>query len=202
LQRHLCNSLAGLDWDRAAVHRFEVGEASWAESAKGVGQLRWALLLEVLELFSGHLGQDALDAEHAVEGQVTLQLALGQIDAILRWNDELADVVAGDAALLVLDVVASGDGDAVLLRVAFNLDLFWLESLDVKAQVEHARAVHWADVDWVREGEELSHRGWAEGRVTDVWVELVPPRWLLGEPVGPVRARHWPVRAHWERAEV
>jgi len=189
--------LEGLDWDGASVHRLEVGEASWAESAEVVGQLRWALLLESLELLSGHLWQASLDAEQTIEGQVALDLALGQINQVFRWDDELANVVASDRVLLVLDVVGSGDGDDALLGVDLDLDLFWLESLNIKAQVQHARAVDWRDVDWVHEGEELGHRGWAERSITDVRVELVPPRWLLAEPV---RA-HWgrPVRAHWRR---
>jgi len=121
---------------------------------------------------------------------VALDLALGQVSAIFGWDDELAGVVARNGVFLVLNFVASGDGDTTLLGANFALDFFWLEALDVKAQVEHARAVHWAGVNWVVEGEELSHRGWAERSITDVWVELVPPRWLLAEPVV-----HWPVRA-------
>jgi hypothetical protein len=183
------NDLGGLDWDGASEHRLEVGEASWAESAEVVGQLRWALLLESLELLSGHLWQASLDAEQTIEGQVALDLALGQIDQILRWDDELANVVARNRAILVLNVVGSGDGDASLLGVDLDLDLFWLEALNIKAQVQHARAVDWRDVDWVHEGEELGHGGWAERSITDVRVELVPPRWLLVEPV----------RAHWRR---
>jgi len=192
-------SLVGLDWDRASVHGLEVGEASWAESAEARGQLRWALLLDGLQLLSGQLWQEALDAEATIEGQVALQLALGQISAALSWDDELSAVVAGDGVLLVLDFVGSGDGDASLLKRNLDLDLFWLESLDVEADVQHARAINWVDVDWVREGAELSHRGWAERGIADVRVELVPPRWLLTEPVGVhVRAPHWHVRApHW-----
>jgi len=191
--------LEGLDWDGASVHRLEVGEASWAESAEVVGQLRWALLLEGLELLSGHLWQARLDAQQTIEGQVALDLALGQINQVFRWDDELANVVASDRVVLVLDVVGGGDGDDALLGVDLDLDLLWLESLNIKAQVQHARAVHWRDVDWVHEGEELGHGGWAERSITDVRVELVPPRWLLAEPVGPVVRAHWRPVGHWRR---
>jgi len=187
--------LVHLDWDRAAVHRLDAVEASRAEGARHLGCV---LLLEHLELLGGELWQEAFDAEHAVECQVTLEFTLGKVATILRWNDELAGVVAGDGVLLVLDLGGGGDGDATLLGQKLALDLFRLESLDVKAQVEHARAVHWADVDRVGEGEEFSHRRWAERSVTDVRVELVPPRRLLAHPVRPVRAAHWHVRApHW-----
>jgi len=185
--------LVGLDWDSAAKGRLDAAEASWAESASHARQLGWALLPQSLELLSGHLGQETLNNEQAVEGVVALQLAtLGQVSAVLGGDDVFAQVVAGDGVLLLLDVVGGGDGDAAILGAELNLALFGLEALDVEAQVQHARAIESVDVDGVREGPELSHGSWAEDSIADARVEAVP-RVL----VGPVR---WGVPGRWDVA--
>jgi len=175
------SSLVGLDRDRAAKVRLEGAEASWANGAIVAHrrQLRWALLLECLELISSQLGHVAFNDKLAVKRVVALEVALREVSAEFRWNDELAEVGANNGVFLVLDFFLSLNGDAVILDAEVNLDLFWLEALDVEAQVEHARAINWADVDRVHEGEEFSHRGWAERSITNARFPLVPAAEVL-----------------------
>jgi len=91
-----------------------------------------------LELLDGQAWQNRLDDQEALWGQARLELNLGQLNVELLWEDEAAGEVAGDVVLLLLNLVLGLDNDGALLVQDLNLDLLWLEALDIKAQVQGA----------------------------------------------------------------
>jgi len=173
------------------------------------GDLGGGLVLDSLQLLNGDAWQNRLNDEQTVWGVARLDVALRQINAQLLWNVELAEVVAGDVVILVLDFVLGLNGDAALLWRNLDLDLFWLVALDVEAQVQVAGAI-WVDRDWVDKGVVLDNVGWAENDVAHlVWQHVAHPvvhgghvvaaEWEArelaaewGHPVG-----HWSPVGHW-----
>jgi len=162
--------LVHLDWNRNGVA--DNWRHGWGVWRRRLGR---RLLLDSLQLLDGDAWQNRLNDQKTVWGVARLDGALGQVNSELFWNEELAQVVAGDLVLLVLDFSLSLNGDASLLGGDFNLDLLWLVALDVEAQVQVARAIG-VDGDWVDEGVVFDNVGWAENNVTElVWQNVASP---------------------------
>jgi len=135
----------GLDWDRDNWAAGVVGSSEW-------GRLGVDLLLHVLELLNRQAWQNRLNGQQTIGVDVALDVALGQINTAVLRDEELAGVRALNLVLLLdLGLVLALDVDRALLRVDLNLDLLWLESLDVKGDVQKARAIDWVGRDRVLE---------------------------------------------------
>jgi len=163
------------------------------------GGLGGGLVLDRLQLLDCDAWQSGLDNEQTVWGVARLDGALRQINRQLLWNVELAEVVAGDLVFLFLDFVLSLNSDAALLWEDFDLDLLWLEALDVEAQVQVAGAI-WVDRDRVDEGGVLDNVGWAENDVTElVWQAVAHPVVVVHEHVV---TSEWHHGGRWEAREL
>jgi len=170
LRKH--NLSNGLDWDR------DDWSAGVVLATNEWGRLGgWDLLLQVLELLNRQAWQNRLNDQLTVGGDVALDLALGQISSVVLWDDKLAGVRALNLVLLVnLGLVLALNVDRALLRVDLNLDLLWLEALDVKGDVQKARAIDRVNEDWVLERPVLGNRHWARWNIAVLgWQSVAGP---------------------------